>query len=112
MRSLRLVAPLLGFAAAFATYGCMLDVAGIDPAGSSTTSEGGAGPSSASVGPGGGTTATGDTVTVASATTGTGCVSKPEVCDDGEDNDCDGKVDCEDDECTGTLNYVCSPVAP
>lgn len=27
------------------------------------------------------------------------CVSVPEVCDDGSDNDCDGAIDCADEDC-------------
>jgi hypothetical protein len=41
-----------------------------------------------------------------------GCTLSTEVCDDALDNDCDGKVDCEDDNCTGALGYACSPAAP
>jgi hypothetical protein len=40
--------------------------------------------------------------TMASATWGqTQCVPVTEVCDDAEDNDCDGIVDCDDPDCTG-----------
>jgi hypothetical protein len=118
MHLLRLAGPFLGFTAAFATYGCALDVAGLDPTTTSTTSTtsaggaGGAGPTSASVGNGGGTTSSGDTVT--STATGPNCTptGPTEVCDDGVDNDCNGKTDCKDDACTGTLGYACSPAAP
>ena len=51
---------------------------------------------------------------VTSTATGPVCVptAAAEVCDDGKDNDCDGKIDCEDEACTGTLGYACSPTAP
>jgi hypothetical protein len=34
-------------------------------------------------------------------------VPTPEVCDDGKDNDCDGKVDCDDPDCAQAAN--CQP---
>ena len=30
-----------------------------------------------------------------------GCSPSPEVCDDGQDNDCDGNADCDDSDCSG-----------
>ena len=46
-----------------------------------------------------GSTPTGSTYSETS--TGTTVVPAPEVCDDGIDNDLDGLVDCEDDDCVG-----------
>ncbi|MHC4838191.1 MAG: trypsin-like peptidase domain-containing protein, partial [Planctomycetota bacterium] len=34
----------------------------------------------------------------------TGCTPSPEVCDNGIDDDCDGQVDCDDDNCSAALN--------
>ncbi len=105
MRTLQLAASSLAFAAAFAAYGCVFDVSGLE------ANAGGTGPSSTStsVVTGGGTTSTGVT-TVTS--TGTGCTSTAEICNDGIDNDCDGQIDCADAECTGAAGYACSPAAP
>src|SRR5512132_969079 len=101
MRTLQLAGSFLAFAVAFAAYGCALDVSGLEP----TASTGGAGPTSASVGPGGGEVPI-------TTSTGVSCTPSPEVCNDGLDNDCDNRVDCEDDNCTGALGYACSPAAP
>lgn len=103
MRTLQLAGSSLAFAAAFAAYGCVLDVSGVEP----TPSTGGAGPTSSSVGPG--STSTGNVVTTS---TGIPCASPDEICDDGIDNNCNGKIDCEDDSCTGAAGYACSPAAP
>ncbi len=32
------------------------------------------------------------------------CTPKPEVCNDGVDNDCDGKIDCDDPDCASAPN--------
>ena len=102
MRFIRLAGLLLGFVAAFASYGCVFDPAGLQ---GNTASAGG----SASVGTSVSTTATGEMVT---STASGPCTSAAEICDDGVDNDCNGKIDCEDEACTGTLGYACSPAAP
>lgn len=41
---------------------------------------------------------------------GGGCVPSTEVCNDGQDNDCDGATDCADSNCTGDPS--CSGCAP
>ncbi|MEO5730509.1 MAG: hypothetical protein ABI134_01475, partial [Byssovorax sp.] len=95
MRTLQLVGSSLAFAAVFAAHGCTLDVQGLE------ANAGGAGPSSTSVMTGGGTTSTGVTV----PTTGAGCTST-EICNDGIDNDCNGRIDCADAACTGAAGYA------
>jgi len=42
---------------------------------------------------------------------GTGCTPSTEVCDDGNDNDCDGATDCADSDCSGdpACSGGCSP---
>ena len=123
MRTLPIAASFLAVFAAVAAYGCTLDVSGLQPgttgtSGTPTTSSvGGAGPSSASASSGqmGGAGGVGGaSVTTSAATsTGTGCVSTPEVCNDSLDNDCDGRIDCADDECTDpTDGSACVTDAP
>jgi hypothetical protein len=116
MRTLPIVGSLLAFSVAFAAYGCSLDVTGIMPV--MTTSAGGAGPSSSTVaGPGGASgtggeaaTSTAGSVTAAGSTTGTGCIPKAEDCTNGDDDDCDGDIDCKDSDCSGTTGaFQCSP---
>ncbi|MFS8066163.1 MAG: hypothetical protein ACMG6S_07305, partial [Byssovorax sp.] len=74
---------------AFAAYGCMLDVSGLE---ATASSQGGAGPTSVSV--------------------GIGCAPIAEICNDGIDNDCDDLIDCADPQCTDAAGYACSPAAP
>jgi len=108
MRLLRLAGPFLAFVAASAAYGCMLDVSGLD------VSAGGAGPTSvtASSGPGGASSSSGSGVVTTSSssnsstvsagsTSSTGCATSTEDCNDGVDNNCDGKIDCDDPQCQG-----------
>ena len=103
MRTLQLAGSVLAFAAAFAAHGCVLDVSGLeDPASN-------AGGASGTMGTGG----AGVSVTsTASSSTGTGCEAVPEICNDGDDNDCNGMTDCADPACTGATGYSCTPVAP
>ena len=96
MRPLRLAGPLLAFVSSFAAYGCALDLAGQPGTGGTSATSSASGLS--------GSVTTGVTVT-------SGCASSTEICDDGIDNNCDGKADCEDPQCTGpTTGREC--VAP
>ncbi len=58
-------------------------------------------------------TSTGPGVDAAPAPTkdgSAGCVPTAEVCNDGIDNDCNGKIDCADVACTA--GFVCAPPVP
>jgi hypothetical protein len=43
---------------------------------------------------------------------GGGCTPSAEICTDGQDNDCDGAIDCNDSDCSGdpACASSCSPV--
>lgn len=88
----------------FIGVACGIDAVGTGPAGGDEPSSSSGGASSSS---GGGASSSG-----ASGGDGAsdgpppGCVaSGPEVCEDGIDNDCNGKIDCEDPACS---QYVCA----
>jgi hypothetical protein len=53
----------------------------------------------------GGTDA-GDASAGTGGSAGAGCVPAPEICDNGSDDDCDQKADCDDDDCAF---QVCAP---
>lgn len=106
MRTLQLAGSFLAFAAAFAAYGCVLDVSGLE---TTASNAGGASPTSSTIA-GPGATSTGGS---AASTTSAGCIPTAEDCENGQDEDCDGLIDCADPDCTGpTDGRECVALAP
>ncbi len=99
MRSIRLAGSLLGFVAAFVSYGCIFDPAGLQGAGASA-----GGSTSSGVFPSGAGGNASGTGSITASSGASGCVPTPEKCDDGVDNDCDNLVDCADSDCTSPVD--------